>query len=29
MRKASIYKESFHLTWTKIMGFQGRKSHEK
>jgi len=27
--EGGIYKESFHLTWAKNMGFQGRKSHEK
>jgi len=29
MRKAGIYRESFHITWAKIMGFQGRKFHKK
>jgi len=25
MRKAGIYRETFHLTWAKNTGFQGRK----
>jgi len=29
MTKANIYRENFHITWAKIMGFHGRKSHQK
>jgi len=27
--EGGIYRESFHLTWTKIMGFSGAKKSQK